>query len=120
MAMRFQCLFGHYSSSGRYGEGLSSGPCDACGRLLVRRLGGRWYEMPRGYTLDWSTSGQHAISPNDLLRIARRKTPTLHRLRRRPYRFGGYFSDDGNEPARGPWINFSEDTTKRVALARNA
>jgi hypothetical protein len=111
--MKFRCLFGHDSSSGRYGEGLSSGPCDVCGRMLVRRLGDRWYEMPRGYALDWSASGQHAIPPNDLLRIARRKTPTIHRLRRRPYRFGGYFSDDGNEPARGPWISFSEASTKR-------
>lgn len=102
--MKLRCLFGHDSSNGRHGNGLSFGICDACGRMLVRRLAGRWYAVPRGYALEWDDEGQHAVSPNELLRIARRRAP-LQRFRRRPYSFGGYYSDDAIETGPGPWIS---------------
>lgn len=109
--MNLRCVFGHDSTSGRYGNGLSSGPCDACGRLLIRRPGGRWYAMPREYTLDRSPSGRHAISPNALLRIARKRSFVLQRFRRRDNSFGGYFSSDGVDPGPGPWIRLIRDRT---------
>lgn len=60
--------------------------------------------MPREYTLDRSQSGRHAISPNALLRIARKRTFILQRFRRRDDSFGGYFSRDGVDLGPGPWI----------------
>ena len=105
--MNLRCLFGHDSSMGLHGNGISVGSCDVCGRTLVRRLSCRWYAMPRGYAVNWSDDGQHAIPPDALLRIARRRAP-LQRFRRRPYSFGGYYSDDADAPGAGPWICLSQ------------
>lgn len=107
--MSWRCLFGHNCSEGRYNDGLSFGACDTCGRMLVRRSGGRWYELPQEYELTWSTTGEHAVAPGRVIQTAKRKAPFIQHLRRRPASFGGYFSDDVVGTGPKPWLRAAKD-----------
>jgi hypothetical protein len=72
--------------------------------MLVRRSGGRWYALPRDYVVVWSLTGEHAVTPTEVLGKAKRKAPLIQRLRRRPPSFGGYFSNDIAGVGPKPWL----------------
>jgi ribosomal protein S27E len=90
--MDIRCIFGHDSRKAIWNAGLTFGRCDRCGENLVRATGGRWYAMPKRYTVRRKAGGRHVIPPAKLLRMCREEAPFLHRFRRRRGdTYGGYF-----------------------------
>ena len=61
--MGLRCLFGHDAAEGMFVFGLIVGACSRCARTIIKRPGGRWYPLPKGYIVPSEASGAHPASP---------------------------------------------------------
>ena len=93
--MDIRCLLGHEGASSTLNAGIVFSECARCHRAVVRRPGGRWYPLPKGFRIAWKKEGAHAVSADRILRIARREAPVLHKLvRRKRSVMEAYFMND--------------------------
>jgi hypothetical protein len=92
--MDIRCLLGHEGASPTFNAGIVFSECARCRSEVIRRPGGRWYPLPKGFRVAWKKDGAHAISADRILGVARRQAPVLHKLvRRKRQAMYAYFNE---------------------------